>query len=433
MGNLTQQIVERAAPPTTGQKFIRDAKVSGLALRITARGAKAFVWEGRCGTAKYRRTLGAYPAQLLDAARKDALEINSAIASGRDPFAENQTAREVADAELTFGDLEREFFERHATPMRKAAGTIRNYRNDLRNHVPADWRGRKLSTFTRGEIARLHHAVGKAGTKRVNERERNSGGSYAANRTVALLRVMFNLAIRWGFLSGSNPAQRVDFFPEHGRKRYFHAGELRRLSDSLAQEPEHWRAYFALTLMLGTRKNELLSARWEHVNLEAGTLTLPETKSGEPHTLPLIAPVAAILQSLPRGTSVWIFPSLRPTRTRVGYMTGAQQAWKRIRERAGITDKNAVIHTLRHTTASWLAGAGNSAPIVQKALNHSQMRTTEGYMHLDLNPVRDALERSAARMDFLPARVAAPTEDVYSDMVSMLATPVIEIAPAKAA
>src|ERR1039457_3670353 len=252
MGNLTQQIVERAAPPTTGQKFIRDAKVSGLALRITARGAKAFVWEGRCGTAKYRRTLGAYPALSLESARKAAVEINSAIGRGRDPFAEEETASAAANAELTFGDLEREFFERYATPLRKAAGTIRNYRNDLRNHVPADWRRRKLSSFTRDEIARFHHAVGKAGTKRVNERERSSGGRRAANRTVAVLRCMFNLAIRWGLLKGANPAQRVDFFPEHGRKRYFNADELRRLSDSLAQEPEHWRAFFALTLMLGT-------------------------------------------------------------------------------------------------------------------------------------------------------------------------------------
>jgi len=62
------------------------------------------------------------------------------------------------------------------------------------------------------------------------------------------------------------------------------------VNDALEQEPgEHWRAYFPLSLLLGTRRTELLSARWEDMDLERRTWRIPATKSGRPHLLPLPA------------------------------------------------------------------------------------------------------------------------------------------------
>jgi hypothetical protein len=44
-----------------------------------------------------------------------------------------------------------------------------------------------------------------------------------------------------------------------------------------------------------------------------------------------------------------------------------------------------------------LAGQrGYSLPLIGKALNHSQPATTAIYARLDLDPVREALERNAA-------------------------------------
>jgi len=47
MPNITKAIVQRAAFPARGQTFIRDTSIQGFALRLTAKGAKSFVWEGR--------------------------------------------------------------------------------------------------------------------------------------------------------------------------------------------------------------------------------------------------------------------------------------------------------------------------------------------------------------------------------------------------
>jgi len=61
----------------------------------------------------------------------------------------------------------------------------------------AKWRTRRLQDITTDDIARLHDRLGKG------------NGRYAANRTVALLRTMFNLARDWGYLNTANAAMRI--------------------------------------------------------------------------------------------------------------------------------------------------------------------------------------------------------------------------------
>lgn len=43
----SRAMLDRAKAPARGQRFLRDAKVQGLALRISRGGAKSWVWEGR--------------------------------------------------------------------------------------------------------------------------------------------------------------------------------------------------------------------------------------------------------------------------------------------------------------------------------------------------------------------------------------------------
>jgi integrase len=70
------------------------------------------------------------------------------------------------------------------------------------------------------------------------------------------------------------------------------------------------------------------------------------------------------------------------------------------------------IHDLRHTHASYGAGAGFGLPIIGKLLGHSHPATTARYAHLDNDPLRRASEQiaetiSAAMGDRLKAGVSA--------------------------
>lgn len=372
MARITKTTADLLTRPSRGQKFLRDDKLRGFALRVTAGGAKSFVYEGRVHGRVRRITIGHYPALNVAYARQEALRLKAAIAQGRDPAQERIAGKKV----VTFGDLEEVYIEQYARAHKRSwqrdAHMIEGYL--------AKWRRRPLTEITADDVFRLHQRLGV------------ENGRYAANRTVALLRTMFNLARDWGHLKEANPAARVKFYKEEKRDRFLSPEELRRVNEALVDEPNPlWRAYFPLSLLLGTRRSELLAARWEDMDFGNRQWRIPTTKAGRPHLLPLPNAAVEILKSLPR-TSEYVFPGAGAS----GHLNEPAKVWQRIRKRAGVTDVR--IHDLRRTLGSWLAAQGHSLPLIGRALNHTNASTTQVYARLDLEPVRDALEKNAALM-----------------------------------
>jgi integrase len=369
---LTASKVDALKVPVSGRTDHWDAKVSGFGLRLSPSG-KAWFIRYRLNGRRRRIVLGRFPAMSLADARAAARKLLGQVAAGADPA----EAKTDAKHEATLQNLVDAYMQRHAEPHKRTAWQDRKV---LGRYLPSTWYTRRLSTITRDEVVELHARVGR------------DHGHYAANRLLALLRTMLNLARDWNLLKGDNPAIRIKLFKEEKRERFLSPEEVRRLNDALLDEPNpYWKAYFPLALMLGTRRAELLSVRWENVDLEARTLRLPETKAGRSHLLPLPGPAIELLQSLPsRGQGEFVFPGPGAC----GHLVEPAKAWQRIRRRANLTD--ARIHDLRRTLGSWLASAGYSLPLIGKALNHSQPATTAIYARLDLDPVREALERNAA-------------------------------------
>jgi integrase len=374
---LTKDAIERALPPEGGRKerFLRDDEVRGLGLRVTAGGAKSFIFEARIKGRNRRMTLGAWPDLTVLLARKKAMKLRTSIADGEDPAADADAARK----ETTFGELSTTYLEHHAHPRKKSAWQDENI---LRLYIPGSWKFRRLSDITRADVARLHARVGEA------------NGHYSANRTLALLRTMFNKAREWESTKADNPVHGIEPFDEEKRERYLSLEELQKVNAALVAENDwRWHAYFPLSLMLGTRKSELLAMKWPDIDFAARTWRIPQTKSGKPHLLPLPAAAIAILESLPsRNTSEWVFPG----EGKSGHLMEPSKSWQRIRRRAGVPDVR--IHDLRHTLGAWLTEQGINLPLIGRALNHSQAATTMRYAHASLNGVRAALEANAALM-----------------------------------
>src|SRR5580704_13541185 len=99
---ITKASVELLSAPVSGQKFLRDDRITGLAVRITAAGVKSFVFEGRVRGRVKRMTIGQYPYMTVALARQEAQRIKAENAQGRDPIRDRTSQRRV----LTFGDLE---------------------------------------------------------------------------------------------------------------------------------------------------------------------------------------------------------------------------------------------------------------------------------------------------------------------------------------
>ena len=361
--------------PASAQVFIRDDELTGFALRVTSNGAKSFVWEGRVKGRMRRVTLGQFPAISVMKARDQALAMKAAVTAGRDPTAE----RKRQNRELTFAELAARYIEEYAKEHKKS---WREDERRIKAHLVPRFGTRRLSDIRPDEIISMQQAI---------KRDR---GLYESNRVAVLTRTMFNIARDMQLYSGENPAQRIKLFREEKRERFLSPEELHRVNAALEQETnEYWRAYFPLSLMLGTRKNELLAARWENLDLEQGTIRLPTTKAGRPHLLPLPTPAVDLLRALPsRASSEWVFPGKGTT----GHLVEVKSAWGRIRRLAAVPD--ARVHDLRRTLGSWLAAQGYSLPLIGRALNHSTASSTSVYARLGLDPVRAALESNAALM-----------------------------------
>jgi integrase len=243
------------------------------------------------------------------------------------------------------------------------------------------WQHRRLSSLKRKDVALLHGQLGEK-------------APYAANRVVALVRKMFNLARLWGVYTGDNLATGIELFPEEKRDRFVQPHELPKLFEALHAEPNPYvKTALLVALLTGARRGEVLAMRWADVDLQQATWRIPNTKARRPYWLPLPQPAVTLLQALP-----WVHdnPYVFPGRDARSHLVNISKAWTRIRTHAGLADVR--IHDLRRTLGSWLAASGASLPLIGKALNHSQVSTTAIYARLSLDPVRTALESNAQRM-----------------------------------
>ncbi|MBQ8744113.1 MAG: site-specific integrase, partial [Mailhella sp.] len=192
-------------------------------------------------------------------------------------------------------------------------------------------------------------------------------------------------AQRWGHIPES-PARDVSSLPEEDfRERYLSNEEARRLLEVLNTETNISAAHvIRLLLFTGARKSEILSARWENVNMERRMLTVPLSKSGRARHIPLSDAALQIFKELPRD-SEWVFPSNRTKH----HMTSVFSVWNKVRRKAGLEDVR--MHDLRHSFASFLINSGCSLYEVQRILGHHDPKVTTRYAHL----TQDSLLKAA--------------------------------------
>ena len=183
----------------------------------------------------------------------------------------------------------------------------------------------------------------------VDLQRKMSGTPSAANTAVKTLSHMYRLAAGWGMVpEGCNPYRSVARFPERKRERFLTNAEFARLGRVLDEAVAQGGATPAsvavirLLSLTGCRKNEILTLRWEDVDLDAHELHLADAKTG-PRTVQLPPMAVRILKNLPRrADSPWVFPGRDPER----HLSTVNHLWLEVRARAGLEDVR--LHDLRH-------------------------------------------------------------------------------------
>lgn len=333
--------------------------------------------------------LGRYGQVTLDQARKAAEKIKADVSLGGDPVAERERRRAVP----TVADFATNRYIPHCKERLAAWDCNDRY---LRTRILPAIGTKALDEVTPADVASFRKRMLEAG--------------YSAayiNRHLACIRSMYNTAIKWQVVDMRNPAASPGMFREEARDRYLSPGQTRALLAALdASKSRDAAAALALIAVTGARKQEILRARWEHVDLARGMLKVPKAKSGGARHIPLSSFATAIIQrQLPRRKedSPWVFPSPRSPQKPV---TNEKRVWATAKKAAGLP-KDTRIHDLRHSFASALANAGVPLFEIGRVLGHSQLSTTTRYAHHAPERLVATASAAARAWDLLPEPDAA--------------------------
>jgi integrase len=386
-------MIEKAAPGA----FVWDSILPGFGLRVTAAGSRSFIVQFRTlGGSQGRTTIGRYPALTVDEARGLARSQLGLVEQGHHPSATRRSVR----AAPTLRDRADHYCNEYARAANLRASTVTHAKQLLERHALPALGSRKIADITASDIQRLHGAT------------RQAAGPYQANHLVAVLSRICVLAIR-DDLRSNNPCQGLTKFPEDQRWRNFSDEEVKRLLTACASYP-HQNAMNAIRLLLftGARLREVTKAEWSQFDIDVGVWTKPSshTKTKRQHRLELDGPALDLLRAMrlqdPEGR--FLFPGRDAPRGNEPLeadlrrpRSDLKRPWQWLLREAQL--KDARIHDLRRTTASFMLDEEVPIATIGKALGHTQLATTTRYAQLRQHAQRAGLRKAADRMVALVA------------------------------
>lgn len=385
--------------PAPGQRDeYQDASAPELVLRVTATGHKTFNLRRKINGKAVRVTLGTYkrpgdkePVMTVEQARKAATRAKAKAVEGVNPNeakrarrVEGMTLREVLDA----------YVEDNS---RLKAGTAAGYAAVLQTVVP-DWLDKPLREVTADKVQAAHKKHGV----------RSQAG---ANQSMRVLRLLWNYAQTFNpkdspAIYGENPVEilssRKQWFTIARRKTTIKAHSLptwwegvENLRTSALPAARDAADLFELLLYTGLRASEGRELEWVNIDLRERTLTIPDPKNRNPHTLPIPKQLLPMLKRRQReALSEYVFPAsdlgqpfAKPTLQKYAHV---------VRDETGV---EFIPHDLRRgfaTTAESLV----SMLTVKRLLNHrtAEADVTAGYVVQDGDAIADAMQRIADRI-----------------------------------
>lgn len=397
--DLTDAFLRTVTPPAEGRLELRDRKVPGLVLRMTASGTASWSVRVLARDGKHTRpSIGTWPHVGIADARKLAMAAIAAIQAGGDPIAEKQAARAERKAKAE---------ERTVTQR------LAEWQEAKCADAKSPWSDRYAAEVAR--IAR-RDIEPKLGKRLLSETVRADWtGIVAAKRKTApaMAAAMFRVVASFLSYAEANGWIAAPLLPRKGaatlapppppRKRVLTDAELMEVWQASGKEPPKLRAFIRALILTACREIEAADIAVGELDLEAGRWSIPadRTKNGNPIVLPLCALATAELRAaLPEeevGTDYRLLGRIRGSGLR-GFSKLKARLDDRIsttRTAAGVQDAMPPWrwHDLRRTARTGMTRLGVPREHAEAAVNHISDRS--------------ALERTYDRHDYGPEIVAA--------------------------
>jgi integrase len=353
MGKLTALKVEKAKTPG----LLNDG--DGLYLKVTAKGARSWIFRFKLGGRSRDMGLGSYPVVSLAEAREKAAEARRHTNRGQDPIERRKTTETVTKG-ISFNAACAAYVEAHKAGW-KNPKTAKRWLAVCEQYASPVFGTRDVSAITSEDVLRVLEPIW---TKK--------------NETAAKLRGRIEAVLDWAtvrkYRTGPNPAlwrgNLKHLLPARAKVRtvkHFAALPWQELpafmADLRGRDALAARA-LEVTILCATRTTETLQAERSEISGDLWVIPTMRMKMAREHRIPLSTQAAAIFAALPMlDDSSYLFPGFRHGRPLSGM---AMEMLLRRMERETIT-----VHGFRSTFRDWAAENTNfPREVVELCLAH---------------------------------------------------------------
>jgi len=356
---LTQAAVERLKPPAQGRVVHWDKHLPGFGLRITEKGARTWVAMYRVSGKLVMETLAQFArVPKVNDARKLASGAMLRGLSGEHPTEAKKRRQHEAEnaAASTFKAAAERYVQNYAKKNTRET-TWREVERQLRVDVFPYWANRPIKSITRHDVAKL--------LQRIEER----GSPVQANRQRARLHTLFEWAARQDLIE-ANPVAKVDkVIKEKARDRVLTDDEIVAFWAACDRLGWPFGALYKLLLITAQRRSEVAGMTWDEIDLDKRLWTIPRerAKNDRAHTVHLSDLAVEIIESVPRQESPFLF-----TTNGERHVSGYSRSKATLDRCMGADDW--ILHDLRRTAATGMAGLNIPPHVVDKILNRSEER-----------------------------------------------------------
>jgi integrase len=379
---LTKTAVDAA---TFGAKEyeLRDTVVPGFLLKVTPAGRKIFMVQYRTNAGERRKpAIGRFGELTVEQARSIAQDWLADVRKGKDPSAEKTAARDAPSVK----ELCSKFIEDYSKPKNRPR-TVESYQGYIDRHIIPQLGALKVREITRSDVSGLI--------------TRMKYTPVTANRVLACLRRMFNMAEVWGFRhDGTNPCRHIPKYPESGKTRLITDDQMIRLFGYLERADVEGLEHPFLTLGIrlqfafAGRMSEIINMEWKWIDFVNRRVVWPDSKTGE-ISKPMSEDVFTLLSTAPRlEGSPYVVPSIFTPERPMSQNTYCN-GWKRILRRAEIPHVGT--HGIRHRATTEIANSGVPVKVGMQLTAHKTVTQFMRYVHTEDDRVRAAAETVASR------------------------------------